>query len=153
MSIPKYFLLRALLAVALLIWIAGFLIQFLNIKESAFLYVPVNLLYSTVCHQNPAKTVFHNSGHLLVCTRCAGIYIGALSASFAALFFVRERISLKLNILYLFSFPMLLDVILLTFDVYSYSFFIAFLTGLLFGSTVFIYILAAIENSLLNRFK
>jgi len=153
MSISKYFILRGVLSAALLIWIAGFSILFINIKGTAFLYFPADLLCSTVCHQNPTKTFTHNSHHLLVCTRCAGIYLGAFGASVGVLFFSRKKISLNLNLLYLFSLPMLLDVILLIFNVYTYSFFIAFLSGLLFGSSVFIYILAAIENSLLNRFK
>ncbi len=153
MKLIKFIFLRGSLTAALFLWIAGFSVIVLNIREIAVLFIPAKFLYSTVCHQNPAKTITCHSHSLLVCARCTGIYLGAFLASIPAFIFVKKRISLSINFLFFFSLPMLLDVIFLTLGVYSYSFYTAFFTGLLFGSTVFIYILASIENSLLNRTK
>jgi uncharacterized membrane protein len=52
------------------------------------------------------------------------------------------------RILILFSLPMLVDVIFYSAGFYDYNKFAAAVTGILFGSAVFIYILSAIENSL-----
>ncbi|MBZ0200688.1 MAG: DUF2085 domain-containing protein [Ignavibacteriaceae bacterium] len=153
MSLIKFYLLRGALTAALILWIAGFSLSFFNTREIALLFIPTKFLYSTVCHQNPAKTISYHSHSMFVCTRCTGIYIGAFLASVPAFIFVRKKISLTINILLIMSVPMLLDVIFLTIGLYQYSFYIAFFTGLLFGSTLFIYILASIENSLLNRTK
>lgn len=153
MGLIKFIFLRGSLTAALFLWIAGLSITLLNIRETAVLFIPAKLLYATVCHQNPAKTITCNSHSLLVCARCTGIYFGAFLASIPAFIFVKKKISLPTNFLLLFSLPMLMDVILSTLGAYTYSFYNAFFTGLLFGSTVFIYILASIENSLLNRTK
>lgn len=66
-------------------------------------------------------------------------------ASFISLFIsLKKRLPVKYLI---FSgIPMLLDVILYSVNVYNYSKMIAFLTGLLLGSTGFFYILDAFEK-------
>lgn len=46
---------------------------------------------------------------------------------------------------------MLADVIFYSLGLYEYSKIIAAITGVLFGSTVFLYILDAIENSLYKK--
>lgn len=46
---------------------------------------------------------------------------------------------------------MLLDVVLLNFEVYNYYKPLSAFTGLLFGSSVFLYILSAIENLLFSK--
>jgi hypothetical protein len=48
---------------------------------------------------------------------------------------------------------MLLDVILVNIGIYEYNKSISAFTGLLFGSTVFVYILSAIENLLYSKKK
>lgn len=48
---------------------------------------------------------------------------------------------------------MLFDVILLNFGVYNYIDTLSAITGLLFGSSVFLYILSAIENLLFTNQK
>jgi len=51
------------------------------------------------------------------------------------------------------SAPMLLDVILQIFGLYSYNKYLSSFTGFLFGSSVFLYILSAIENLLFSKQK
>lgn len=45
------------------------------------------------------------------------------------------------------SSAVLMDVVLVLFNFYSYSKFVAFITGTFFGSVVFLYILSVFENS------
>jgi len=94
--------------------------------------------YSLVCHQNTAKLIELNCGHTLTCARCTGIYLGFLSSSFIFLF--KNKIEhLPIILLFLASSPVIVDVIFKTAGFYSYSKLIAFSTGLLFGSTLFLY--------------
>jgi hypothetical protein len=46
---------------------------------------------------------------------------------------------------------MLFDVLFLTFGIYEYNKLVSSITGFLFGSIVFLYILSAIENLLLQK--
>lgn len=48
---------------------------------------------------------------------------------------------------------MIIDVILIQIYIYEYSKAVALSTGILFGSTVFIYILSVIENSFSENIK
>lgn len=109
-------------------------------------------LLSTVCHQNTYKTFFCNYTPLLVCARCTGIYAGALFVSFAVILYSKQFI-FKTNYLALLSAPMLIDVILLNFGFYNYYKPLSAFTGFLFGSSVFLYILSAIENLLFSKQK
>ena len=143
--------LRAAVFAALLMWCAGFSIAplFPDSPVTAVLYPVLKRDYGIVCHQRDVKT-FAVFGHkLLVCARCTGIYFGALIISFVSLFIIK-KIILDLKLLYAAMIPMALDVLLTTFGVYQYSKYLAFLTGLFFGSVVFIYILAAFENNFLD---
>lgn len=47
--------------------------------------------------------------------------------------------------------PMIADVVLIQLNIYAYSMTISFITGVLLGSTVFLYILSVIENSFLRK--
>lgn len=75
----------------------------------------------------------------MVCARCTGIYSGLLLNSFIALFFISE-IKTSFRFLVLFSLPMLLDVLFVLLNVYPYMKAVAFTTGLLFGSILFLYL-------------
>ena len=138
---------RFLFFIVVLFWCIGFASQSL-FPGSGFAIVTYPVLkrfYGTVCHQVDVKT-FSFMGHkLFVCARCTGIYMGALLTSFSALFFF-PRLKLGIKLLYAAILPVIIDVVMSTLDIYRYSKYLAFFTGLFFGSVVFIYILDAIEN-------
>ncbi|HEX9251975.1 MAG TPA: DUF2085 domain-containing protein, partial [Ignavibacteriaceae bacterium] len=77
-------------------------------------------------------------------------YAGTLISAFILMFYSKQFI-FKTKYLIMLSLPMLLDVILLNLGAYNYNHLISALTGLLFGSSVFLYILSAIENLLFNK--
>ncbi len=143
---------RMFFFIALLLWCIGFSAGslFPSSQITAVLYPLLKHAYSDVCHQLPSKT-FVIAGHpLLVCARCTGIYSGALLISFVSLFFLKN-LNIGIKLLYAALVPVLLDVILSTAKIYIYSKYLAFATGLFFGSVVFIYILAAVENNFIEK--
>jgi len=144
--------LRAGLFFIVMIWFLGVISPCFNANIINFLYPFQKQLYSTVCHQNILKSFTCNDKFFFVCARCTGIYAGAvISAFIVALnskFFV-----VKTSHLITLSIPMLLDVVLLIFNTYNYNHFLSTITGLLFGSIVFLYILSAIENLLFSNQK
>lgn len=107
--------------------------------------------YSLVCHQEPEKLFSIGNYKTLVCSRCTGIYFGALFSSMIALTGFIKKVNTKL--LLLSSIPMFIDVILYSFGFYTYSKTIALFTGLLLGSVGFIYIHDAIKIILLKKEK
>jgi len=132
----------------LLFWIVGFLFPVLS---PSFTGKPIinqllNYNYSIVCHQSEASEINFRGARLLVCARCAGIYLGAL---FIAIIMLFNLLKLKLSFipLLIFSVPLVIDAFAVRLNIYAYSKTIAFLTGLLFGAIVLIYILETIENS------
>ncbi|MDP2365676.1 MAG: DUF2085 domain-containing protein, partial [Ignavibacteria bacterium] len=110
------------------------------------------IIYSNVCHQNDHKSFTCNDISFLVCARCTGIYFGAFISSLTILF-VNFNLSFKTKYLYIFSVPMLLDVIFYSSGIYQYNKYFASLTGILFGSGIFLYILSAIEYLLFIQQK
>lgn len=136
---------RLIFFLGLLIWTSGIFIPCRNL-ESPLLLIVTDQLYSTVCHQNPDKTFQCGSQFLLVCARCLGIYAGAFLTS-SALLFYKKIFRLNLIPLLIASLPMLFDVFAVTFHLYNYSLVFSLLTGVLFGSISFVYILSVIENS------
>lgn len=105
--------------------------------------------FSNVCHQQQEKLFEIFGIKLLVCWRCAGIYLGAFAAAFFNLLITKEvQIS---NFLFIASsIPMIVDVFLYTSGVYSYSNWLAFSTGIIFAIIAFNYISATFENKLLK---
>ena len=86
---------------------------------------------------------------MLVCARCAGIYFGAL---ITGLLFLFNRISeLKIKVLVIVSIPLLLDVCLIFLGAYKYSQTIALITGLAFGSIIYLFLLSELENIFVNK--
>jgi uncharacterized membrane protein len=136
----------------LLIWTTGIFVPCLRIN-SPVLYFLSDLFYSTVCHQSQIKSINCNNDFLFVCSRCLGIYIGALVLSASLLFLKRKYFQLKLLPLIISIIPIFLDVMFVKICIYDYSHTISFSTGLLFGSTVFVYILSVIENSFVETVK
>lgn len=131
----------------ILIWTIGIFSEFLisvNIVYSLAV-LPFNAMSSLVCHQDPAKLIEFDGAHSLVCSRCAGIYLGALFMSL--LFLFRQSIThLDYKFLLAASVPMILDVFLYTIGIYPYSKIAAFATGVLLGSMGFLYLKIGLEN-------
>jgi len=96
-------------------------------------------VYSTVCYQDDLKTFTIFGKKLFVCIRCTGIYLGALLFSFILIFLKKIKISSGLFLASLSA--MISDVILYSTGIFNYSKYFAFLTGFIFGSVVFLYIL------------
>ncbi len=145
---------RVILFCAILIWCIGlFLPAVLNDSNSIALINPLlNLFYSKVCHQSELKSIYINGKALLVCARCSGIYFGALSASILLLFSIRVEIK-KLTPMLIASLLLLVDVVLSTIGIYAYQKSIALITGIIFGSIVFLYISSEIVNFLATKAK
>lgn len=138
-------ILRVIIFFLLLLWCVGFANPvFLDNGHSQLLHLVLSPFYSPVCHQHLEKTITSSSGNFLVCSRCAGIYLGALIPAFIYLF-IKE---VKLFFLIPAVLIMLADIFLVNAGVYSYSKTVAISTGLFLGFTVFPYILSAIEKSL-----
>lgn len=135
---------------ALALWLIGFSSPCIDSSFLRSLFPIQKQFYSVVCHQEIERSFECGNFHLLVCARCTGTYLGSAIASFIIIFFGKP-IKVKTKWLIFFSLPMLLDVLLLTFGIYDYNKSASSITGLLFGSIVFIYILSAIENLLLQK--
>lgn len=138
---------RFALVILLSTWILGFITPCFQFKYFASFYPFQKLIYSNVCHQNIQKSFSCDNNYFFVCARCTGIYFGAFMALLTILIFKVNKL-LKTKYLYFFSVPMILDVAFQFFNVYDYNKIVSSITGFLFGSAVFIYILNGIENLL-----
>ena len=105
--------------------------------------------YSTVCHQDNSKCLLIGADSIFVCARCAGIYLGGFIAGVLSLFII--KISLKKKILFYSAIPMIVDVALSSLGVYPYSKAVAISTGLILGSTIYIFIINELEKFIINR--
>ena len=145
-------LIRLVIFILLFAWCTGFSTASLFPKSDTALVLHPLLkhAYGLVCHQIPFKTFYVSGHHFLVCARCSGIYFGALIISLLSLFFL-PKMNFGLKFLYSAMFPMAADVIFTSTGIYAYSKPIAFATGIFFGSVVFVYILAVLENNLLDK--
>lgn len=139
---------NTLLFVILLFWWIGTLGEFISYYFPNFIYLLPFLKYnySIVCHQQPEKLLEFGKIHTLVCSRCFGIYSGALVTSSLILLGLSKKINTKT--LLIVSIPMFIDVILYSLNIYPYSKWIAFSTGILLGSIGFLYI----HSSLVSLF-
>lgn len=135
----KNSLIRIVLIILLGIWIFGFASQiiFPDSPVLAVLKPLTQKVYSNVCHQDTNKLCNINGQETLVCARCAGIYSGLFLGIVLSLCFTTP---LKLKFLVIASLLILFDVIFSTYEIYHYSKLLAFVTGLLFGVTLFLYI-------------
>jgi uncharacterized membrane protein len=148
-AILKY--IRIISFFTLLIWTSGIFIPCYSNRYSYLTFFS-DLFYSTVCHQDKVKTFYFNSAFLSVCARCLGVYSGAFISSLVMLF-MNKVLKFNLKPLLIISSPMLADVFLVQFSAYDYSKTAALITGMLFGSIVFIYILSVLENSFSEQVK
>ncbi|MGB5289451.1 MAG: DUF2085 domain-containing protein, partial [Ignavibacteriaceae bacterium] len=106
-------------------------------------------LYSTVCHQDSIKCISIDNNSMLVCARCAGIYFGVLIAVIAGLFIIRPVVSKRLLLISIL--PLLIDVLLISLGIYSYSKLMALVTGIISGSVIYFFIIAEIEKFSLKQ--
>ena len=137
---------RIILFLILLIWSAGIFFNYIiHIDGNLIIAYPfVDKIYSIVCHQQHDKLLHFWFGDTMVCARCTGIYTGLLLSAFIFVFYPVKNIP-DIKYLFLFSFPMLADVIFYSIGVYHYSKTAAFTTGLLFGSAGFLYLYRGIK--------
>jgi uncharacterized membrane protein len=145
-------LVRLIFFIAISVWCFGFTCRSI-LPDSAYTAIAslfLKRIYGAVCHQHIEKTIFSGGYYFFVCARCTGIYFGVLMASFNSLI-ILHRLPVKTKLLYISSVPMLIDVISTTIGIYPYSKIIALLTGIFFGSAVFVYILAALENNFMDK--
>ena len=104
----------------------------------------LNLTYSQVCHQSHDKTLSFGGENILVCSRCAGIYLGVFLTGLFSL--ILRKTPMRIFYFLLFSLIlMLIDVSFTTFGIYNYSKLFALVTGLLMGSTLFLFVLEQIN--------
>jgi uncharacterized membrane protein len=80
----------------------------------------------------------------MVCARCTGIYFGAMIASLLNLLPV--SVSISKRFLIYSALPMIIDVIMLNAEIYHYNKLVAFITGNIFGASVFIFIFEIIKD-------
>lgn len=134
------FSIRLLIALILLLWTAGIFSSCLvSLNDYIIAFYPFfKKTYSLVCHQESSKLIVNVCGNSLVCARCAGIYSGLLTTSIIFIFHPLKNIP-DIKLLLFSSIPMLLDVLLTTIHIYPYFKTLAFLTGILFGSILFLY--------------
>jgi uncharacterized membrane protein len=136
--------LRSVILILIIFWIAAFS-NLIFTGYAGILYPFANKCFSLVCHQDPEKSFTYAGKQMLVCARCTGIYLGAAMAAVISLFPFNIRMPYK-KYLFVSALPLFADVILYNSGVYSYNKSTALITGIILGSAVFIYILAAVEN-------
>lgn len=133
------------------LWCFGIFAEFL-IEQFPFLtkFLPfLKYNYSLVCHMESDKLLNIGLHRTLTCSRCTGIYLGALFSSLISLLGLKKEFSIY--VLLYSSIPMFTDVFLYSIGLYNYSPIIALLTGLLLGSVGFFYIQNLVLEILFNN--
>lgn len=147
----KNFSIKIILLAGLFIWNIGIFSPCLLGKENLLTYHLIKFFYSPVCHQKIEKSFTCNHLQLMVCARCTGIYFGAMITAIFNLLPITISIS-KRMLLYA-SLPLLFDVILINLGVYHYNKVISFITGNIFGASVFIFIFEIVKDYFLELTK
>lgn len=145
---------RLIIFFLLLLWTAGIFyscwLDFFNFL--IYGYPIVKNTYSLVCHQDPAKLINLSCGNSLVCARCFGIYTGLLINSFLHIFH-ENKLKRNFRLVLFATVPMMIDVFAVAIGIYDYSKTIAFTSGLLFGSILFLYLYNGLQNLIIEIFK
>ncbi len=144
MQKKNIFYLKIFFLAGLLVWNLGIFSPCLNSKSNLFTYHLIKFIYSPVCHQKIERSFSCNHFQLMVCARCSGIYFGAMIAALLNLLPVSVTISKRF--LFYAAIPMLIDIILINSGVYEYIKVISFITGNIFGATVFIFIFDIVKD-------
>lgn len=87
----------------------------------------------------------------MVCARCTGIYFGAMITVIFNL--IPVTVSISKRMLIYAAVPMLIDIIMINLGVYQYNKVISFITGNIFGASVFIFIFEIIKDYFLELTK
>lgn len=143
---------KIILFLLILLWCIGLAFPLLKLFGIAnpLLELFLSHSYGNVCHQQQEKLVVVFGVKLFVCWRCAGIYFGALEASFISIFYSKE-IRITNSLFAASAVPMIIDVALYSSRIYSYNNWIAFSTGIILSTISLIYILQAFENQIKNK--
>ncbi len=140
---------RLLIFLIVLLWYLGIFGEFLSLIWSgvAFTLPFLQIIYSHVCHQDPAKVIYYGNAHTFVCARCLGIYTGILIVTFYFLF--KKNIMKYPRSVLLASFlPVILDVLFVKLGFYNYSKIIASISGFILGSIGIYYFYETISTKL-----
>ena len=146
---PKKILTRLLIFSFLSIWIFGFLFQGITTIDNSISNFLLSRIYSSVCHQESAKCISIGSASMLVCARCAGIYLGAFIAGLSSLLIITSLINRR--VLILSALPLVIDVLFTFIGVYTYSKSVAFVTGFTFGGVAYLMFISELENLFSNK--
>ena len=140
------------LSLIIFVWLIGSIIPLIPFFPKIFLsFSPFgSMFYSPVCHQESAKLICNDYGCTYLCSRCVGIYSGVFIFSFATIF-IRNIKVIHIKYFFLLSTPLLVDVILSSSGFYPYSKTMAYLTGIIFGSTAFYYFYIGIQKWLSEK--
>ncbi len=144
---------RILIVITLLVWVSGIFFEWIIplFPNSVFALPILQNAYSHVCHQQSHKLLGDSVYHSLVCARCIGIYFGFFLVSIISLIWKLPS-EPRVKYFLIAMLPMFADVILYSIGVYSYSKILALFTGLLLGSTGFLYFYSAL-NKLFQEIK
>jgi uncharacterized membrane protein len=144
-SLSKLLFFRTAVFLFLSFWCAGFLFPlasgYINNVLADIFFVQ---LYSTVCHQQSEKCLSIAGSQLLVCARCTGIYLGALVTAFVIISF--KSIKTSSTFLLISLLLLIADVLFVLTNVYPYSKITAMSTGLIFGVSIYLYLMKELEN-------
>ena len=86
---------------------------------------------------------------MLVCARCAGIYFGTFITAIISLLITLPFVSKK--ILMIAILPLITDVLLTSIGLYTYSQFLSFMTGIIFGIVIYLFTIIELEKFILNK--
>lgn len=133
----------------LAIWIIGFLTPILFRIDNHVTNFLLIKSYSNLCHRDTEKCIVIINESMLVCARCAGIYLGTFITGLISL--CKKSNEINFNKIIIMSLPMFLDVFFSTIGIYKYSQTLAFITGLAFGSMIYMIVISELENLIINR--
>lgn len=151
MQNKKIFSIKLLLLSALIIWNIGIFSPCFLGNDNLLVHHLLKFIYSPVCHQNVERSFTCNHLQFMVCARCTGIYFGAMIA--ASFNLLPISISISKRFLLYSALPMIFDLLMLNLEVYQYNKLLAFITGNLFGASVFIFIFEIIKDYFLEIIK
>lgn len=151
MQNKKIFSIKIFLLTALIIWNIGIFSPCFFGKDNLLAHHLLKFIYSPVCHQIAERSFACNHLQFMVCARCTGIYFGSMIAALFNLLPV--SISISKRFLFYSAIPMIFDVLMLNFGIYQYNKFFAFMTGNIFGASVFIFIFEIIKDYFLEIIK
>ncbi len=146
MTIRKFGVLSSLLSGSLLLFfLPAFYQDSAIIAPFAFFS---RKFFSHVCLQIPEHTFIYHNFIFPVCARCTGIYSGLFLGALSVVVnrFPRTFFSAWYSIL-LFAIPILIQVGITFLHLSGYSLWIAYLTGIIFGYSIFPFIATHLSES------